>query len=193
MNYSSPKHSHKLSASHSSLDLSSSSLTTSFSGCLVFTTMWGFSRRHRGIPCFFSGAFDGSQNLIWRCHVFWWLCNQDVLFSFWSCPNSNCRFSVLPWAHPCFSIKCPQFSMKCGVLTALPYAGPCACGSWYAFQKKWIAHCKLLSCLHWCMEQPTCLKSSQLAFILADGESRKPLWVGKEAIFVHSVASVAKW
>jgi len=59
--------------------------------------------------------------------------------------------------------------------------------------EKRIVCSKLLSCLLWCAEQPTCLESSQLAFILADGKSRKPLGVGREAIFIHSVASTAKW
>lgn len=130
------------------------------------------------------GALDHSQTLIWGCSIFWWLCNLDAASEAGQAGPAILAFSLEPASSSPWSAVCLQL---CRTLVCVPVALDTHT------PEKWIVHCKLLSCLLWCTEQPTCLESSQLAFISADGKSGKALRVGREAIFIHSAASTTKW
>lgn len=174
--------------------------------------VWASSRFHPGLPPIFSCHPEGSLTCVFAaergmvdpqaaCLCVRWQPELDlkmqhllvaVQFDGLSSEAGQAAISVSslepapssPWSVPDNPLACLHL---CCTLVCVPVALDTHT------PERWIVHCKLLSCLLWCMEQPTCLESSQFAFILADGKSRKPLRVGREAIFIHSVASTAKW
>lgn len=92
------------------------------------------------------------------------------VFIFCSWPSrSCCPVSSLEPAPG--AMQCPRFHTA--VLPVHPVPG----ASQTHTPQKGVAPCELLSLLC-CMPQPTCLESSQPAFVLADGKSRKALTTG---------------